>query len=788
MRRSEVPDNSRTALLERVRAGLADRYTIERELGHGGMAFVYLAREPRHDRLVAIKVLRPDLAVALGGERFLHEIHTSARLQHPNILPLYDSGTVEGVLYYVMPFVQGESLRSRLSRETHLSIDEALRITREVADALSYAHSQDVVHRDIKPENILLSGDHCVVADFGLAKAIANAGGEKLTATGIAVGTPAYMSPEQASATARIDGRSDIYSLGCVLYEMLAGQPPFTGPSAQVVLARHSVDPVPPLRTARRSTPVAVERAVMKALEKVPADRFDTASQFAQALRLDHELPSTPGLSFGRHARVAAAAIAVVMVALIAEIWRRPPGPSAIDRLAILPLTNMIGDSTQDYLVEGLHEVLLTELAKLGGVTVVSRSSVLGYRNTHKKVSEIARELRVDAVVEGSVLRTGDSVRMMVQLLDGHSDRHLWADAFSARSGQALGIPLQAAHAIAGRLGGKVTADEIARLAPGRRIDPRAEDPYLKGLHFCHEWTDEGFKEGIRYLRQAIDLDPTYGEAYAVLGDCYSWLPLWALASPKDAFPKAKAAVEHALALDSTLGLAHATLGVVRFMGDWDLAGPERDFERALRFSPGSVAVHLNRSNYLVARGRFDEALGEIRRAIEIDPLSFTTSLQLAWIYFNARRYDESIAQLNQSLSSDPGLGLTQMELAWNYSQKKMHREAAASCERALIEGASTRLQVLPANCAWVYARAGNREKAERLTDMVLELGKEGWLDPYNLVPIYEALGDYKLAFRWLDRAIAERSVGIAFMQIDPMLDSLRSDPRYAAALKRAGI
>ena len=468
--------------------------------------------------------------------------------------------------------------------------------------------------------------------------------------------------------------------------------------------------------------------------------------------------------------------------------WAQNPALPSIGRLAVLPLTNMMGDSTQDYLVDGLHDVLLTELAKLSGVTVVSRSSVLGYRNTSKGVPAVARELHVDAVVEGSVLRAGDSVRMLVQLVDGRTDHHLWAEAYSSSSGLALTVPLEAARAIAGRLGDRVTTEEIARLAPRRTIDPRAGDLYLQGLHFCHEWTQEGFNQGIRYLRQAIDLDPTFGEAYAVLGDCYSWLPLMTFASPEDAFPKAKAAVERALALDSTLGLAHATLGFVKLMLDWDLTGPEHDFERAVRFSPGSMAVHMNRSTYLVARGRFDEAVSEVRRAIEIDPLSFTASLQLGWIYFNARRYDESIAQLKQTLGLDPSLGLTQMELAWNYSEKGMHKEAEGACGLALKQGLSEHFQVLPANCGWVYARAGNRSEAERLVRVVLELGKETWLDPYNLVPIYAGLGERDKAFRWLDRAIAERSTAIAFMRIDPMLDGLRSDPRFSAALRRVGL
>src|SRR5467141_534768 len=318
-------------LEERLRAALADRYALERELGRGGMAVVFLARDLRHDRAVAIKVLRHEIAAALGAERFLREIQIAAKLHHPHILPLYDSGAAGELLYYVMPYVEGESLRQRLDRETQLPVDEALAITRQVASALAYAHRHDVVHRDIKPENILLESGEAVVADFGIARASTAAGGDKLTQTGIAIGTPLYMSPEQAAGGA-VDGRSDLYSLACVLYEMLAGHPPFLGGTAQAILARHTADPVPPLRTARATVPPAVEQALGRALAKSPADRYATALQFAEALG-GPDAPGAPSALRGRGAsrRVRAAwGVVLALVALgaglaVARLWRRPP-------------------------------------------------------------------------------------------------------------------------------------------------------------------------------------------------------------------------------------------------------------------------------------------------------------------------------------------------------------------------------------------------------------------------------------------------------------------------------
>ena len=413
---------------------LAGHYVIDRELGRGGMALVYLARDLRHERFVALKTLRPEIAVAVGRERFLREIKLAARLQHPNILAVYDSGEAAGVLYYVMPYVEGESLRDRLDREPQLPLDDALLITREVADALAYAHGHDVVHRDIKPENIMLTGGHAIVADFGIARAVSAAGGDKLTETGLAIGTPTYMPPEQSAGTGQVDRRSDIYSLACVLYEMLAGQPPFTGPTAQAIMARHSLDAVPRLKIVREMIPDALEAVIERGLAKIPADRYQTATQFSEAITQ---------ASTGRVSRVTAQArpvgrswlrpaaigLGMAVVALGAWLAFGPPGSARtggttglkVKRVAVLYFTDLSRDSSLGHVASGLTEGLIGELSKVRDLDVVSVNGVAPFRGSDVRRDSIARALNAGTLVEGSVEPVGEQVRATVRLVDGTS-------------------------------------------------------------------------------------------------------------------------------------------------------------------------------------------------------------------------------------------------------------------------------------------------------------------------------------------------------------------------------
>jgi len=765
-------------------AALRRRYTIQHELGRGGAAFVFLAYDLKHERPVAIKVLRPEIAVLLGVERFLREIRFAAQLQHPHIMPLFDSGEAGGSLYYVMPYVAGQSLRQRLAREGQLPLDEALRITRDVCDALSYAHGQDIVHRDIKPENILLDASHALVADFGLARAIAAAGGEKLSESGMTVGTPAYMSPEQAGADSRIDGRSDVYSLGCVLYEMLAGTPPFTGPSAQALLARHALDPVPPLRTVRRSLPEHVEQAVMKALEKVPADRFATAGQFLAALARQGK-PSRP-----RRARVIAVA-ALSALLLVAGWWRirvAGAGAAPIHRLAVLPLENLSGDTAQEYVVEGMHDALVTELAKIGALNTISRTSVLGYRHTTKTVPEIARELHVDAVVEGSVVLAGDSVRVSAQLIAGPTDRHLWADTYVKSRRDVLALYADVTQAIAREVRAVVTPQERARFKNARPVDPEANDLLLRGRYYCDKWTEEDMNRGIAFYRRAIDQDPTFALAYAGLAGCYADLAFFAYGPPAEVYPRAKAAARRALELDSIIGEAHATLGWITFAADLDFNGPNQDFRRALELSPGSARIRGLYSSYLALAGRFDQAVVQNQRAIELDPLSVTTSLSLGWVYFQARRYDESIAQLNRTLALEPGYFYAHMELGWDYLQNGKNEAAVAHCDSAVSRAPQANDQVVLGTCGWVYGRAGRKQKAEAILRRLTAMSGRRWVDPFNVSLVHVGLGDRDRALAWLRKCARDRSPGLVFLKVEPALDPLRSDPRFKALLRELRI
>jgi serine/threonine-protein kinase len=463
-----------------LNSALADRYVVDRELGRGGMALVYLARDVKHERFVALKTLRPEIAMALGRERFLREIKLAARLQHPNILPVYDSGDASGTLYFVMPFVEGESLRERLEREPQLPLDDALQITREVADALAYAHSHDVVHRDIKPENIMLSGGHAIVTDFGIARAIDAAGGDKLTETGLAIGTPAYMPPEQSAGTGKVDRRSDIYSLACVLYETLAGQPPFTGPTAQAIMARHSLDSVPRLKVVREAIPDDVEAVIERALEKVPADRYQTAVQFRDALstastgRVSRVTKHRRSVFDALRRRRATAGVAAALVLLVIGSWvvlgRRNTagaGGSGLDirRVAVLYFDDLSPDSSLGFLADGLTEGLIDQLSQVRTLDVISRNGVIPFRGTDLPRDSVARAIGAGTLVEGSVEPVRDRVRVTVRLIEGTSGADLLTRAsFEQPAGNLLAIrdtlAVQVARVLRERLGEEVRLRE----------------------------------------------------------------------------------------------------------------------------------------------------------------------------------------------------------------------------------------------------------------------------------------------------------------------------------------
>jgi eukaryotic-like serine/threonine-protein kinase len=779
-------------ILVRLQAALADRYNLERELGRGGMATVYLARDLKHERPVAIKVLHPELGMALGPERFLREIRYAARLQHPHILTLLDSGECAGLLWYTMPYVEGESLRDRLQREVQLDLDDSLRIAYQVAQALGYAHEHGVIHRDVKPENILLAKNGTLVADFGIAKALEAPGIERLTETGLSLGTPAYMSPEQTADSRQLDGRSDLYALGCVVYEMLAGQPPFTGPTAQSILARHAVDPVPSLRTIRPTVPRGVETAIMKAMAKVPADRYAGMAQFAEALTRAEPARTPnrrlPAMILGGLI-LTAAVLALLAGSDLGGLLRGLRGEPAVSRirsLAVLPLESLSSDSSQEYLAVGMTDELITNLAQLGALRVIARTSVMRYKGSKKTLPEIAHELHVDALVAGTVQRVGDRVRVGAQLIPAVGDQAVWANSYAGDVRDILALQSRVAQAIAQQIRVAVTPAERVRLTTVRQVDPRAYEAYVRGRYFLGKRTKADFQRAVDYFMGAINADPTYAAAYSGLADSYNMLGYYTVLAPKEAYPKALSAARKALELDSTLADAHASLAwaLQMFTWDWPVAG--REYRRAIELNPGYVTGHAWYGTYLAAMGQHDQAIAEGKRAQELDPLSLITSAALARPFYNARRYDEAIAQSKKTFEIDPRYHRAFYWLGLAYEQKSMFDQAVAAFHQAIIYSDSVPLYVAAAGHA--YAAAGRRPQALKVLQRLEALSSKSYVSAFDIALIHLGLGDMDRAVEWLERAYQERSDGLVFLNVDPRLDRLRLDPRFGSLVRRVGL
>ncbi len=657
--------------LSSIQAALADRYSVERELGVGGMAVVYLAEDPKHNRLVAVKVLQPEVAAAFGAERFLREVEISAKLQHPHILGLIDSGEADGYLYYVMPYVEGESLRDLIARKKQLAFEEAVQIAREVADGLAYAHSYGVIHRDIKPENILLSGGHAVIADFGIARAAMDAGGEQLTQTGVVLGTPWYMSPEQAAGDPGIDGRGDIYALGCVLYEMVTGAPPFTGPTPQAVLARHSVDAAPSIRTVRQSLPVVLEIAIEKALAKVPADRFETAALFAEALASRDVLTqTTPAMRTSapstarRWPWYRLSYVAVVLLALAAGYlafrgWRTGVVSGERIRLVVLPFQNF-STPDEEYFADGITEEITGKLSAVSQLGVIARTSAMQYKNTTKPVSEIGSELDVDYIIEGSVRwmrRAQDSqeIRVSVRLIDVSDGTQAWSYEDNMPLADIFAMQMSIAEQIGDALDVVLLQPERQRLAATPTEDLEAYDYYLRGnSYYNRSWEREDVELSLEMYGRAAELDPTYSLALAQVGKTNVWIYRLGYDPTEARLEAARVAIDSALSLDPELPEAHIALGLYHYWGHWEYEAAIGELSIARNLQPGNAWVFLQIGNIRRRQGQWAEAVRNYERAGDLDPRFHVIWLNIGHIYSNQREFTQAERYLDRAISLSP--------------------------------------------------------------------------------------------------------------------------------------
>jgi TolB-like protein len=694
--------------IQRLSAALAGRYAVDRELGRGGMATVYLARDLKHDRDVAIKVLHPEIGAALGASRFLLEIKTTANLRHPHIVPLFDSGEVqlaprspgeisETLLYYVMPLVEGDSLRARIDRDKQLPIDEALRIASEVADALSYAHARGVVHRDVKPENIMLEGGHAVVADFGIARALSAAGGERITQTGVSVGTPMYMSPEQAAGESEIDGRSDLYSLACVLYEMLGGQPPFTGATAATITRQHMIADPPPITNLRPSVPAPVVDALQRALSKSPADRFNPVAQFGSAIApsaitaanapVATRQLSDAKANGGRRNVAIGVAVAAIVVITLAVVWKSATpnvGNAGIDTasIAVLPFADLSPDHANAYLGDGVAETLINALVNVPGLRVTARNSAFSFRGRESDVKEIGKQLHVGVVLSGSVQRSGDKLRISAQLVNATTGVNLWANSFDRQASDIFAVQDEVAQSAVTALRLRLGPGSMNGAAPVGTRNVDAYNAYLLGRFHWNLRTSEGMIQAISALTRAVALDSMYALAWAGLGDAYMLSVSTEYPRPggpsDDSLNKlSERAVRRAIALDPKLGEAYISLANV-LDGRAHPREVEANFATGIRLSPNYATGHQWYGYYLGANNRWAEAITEMEAAHRLDPLSHVITLSLAASYDAVDRFADATPLYAEGLAQSP-------EAWYGWGLNINHELALGHVDRAVL-------------------------------------------------------------------------------------------------------
>lgn len=774
-------------------------YEIVRELGRGGMATVYLANDARHRRSVALKLLHSDASSVVGGERFRREIEVLAQLQHPHILPLYDSGESNGRLYYVMPLVSGETLRERIARVGPLPLAEVRRLVADVSAALDYAHRRGVVHRDVKPANILVDDEHATVADFGIAHRAVEVETGELTATGIVIGTPAYMSPEQSTASRQLDSRSDVYSLGCVLYEMLTGKPPFQAPTAHEIIGKHLRDPVPSACAIRPSLPPAIDAVLRQAMAKRPDERFASTRELAYALEaaLDGSVISSGGAPVRRdpavfRARASTRARQWIVSGVFAaaatgagflgwNAWNGTNGDARAPAIAILPFANMSADPASEYFSDGLTEELTAALAQLGRIRVAPRTAAFAYKGRNLPMRQISAELGVSRILEASVRRDGDRLTIVARLYDTENDSLLWQDRYERNWGSVLALQTELAGAIAEALELNLLPADRERLAERHTASAEAFDRYLLGRHFFDLRTAASLEEAETHFKQALAIDPEYARAHAGLADTYSIRAWTGGAAPAELFALARQSAERAIALDSTLAEAHMSLGIIHTFHTWDWAAAEREMAQAIALDSTLSQTWFFRSWGLVAQGRMDDAMAALQRARQLEPLSLITNARIATLLSWMRRFAAADSVLLRTLEIDPGYPVARVQRAKVLSVLGRHAEAIAS-----LPPDTVRLGSYEAGIAgFVYARAGQRQAA---LAAARRLEERSYVPAEGMAGIYAGLGDLDAAYDWLNRAIETRGLGLIFLAAEPMYDALREDPRYPDVIRRIGL
>lgn len=778
--------------------GFLGHYRVFERVGEGGMGVVYRAHDERLGRDVAIKVLPAStLHDEIARKRFHKEARVLAKLNHPNVATVYDFDSQDGVDFIVVEFVPGETLTSKLAGRA-LPQSEVLRLGLQLAEGLAYAHEAGVLHRDLKPGNLQLTPDgRLKILDFGLAQLSTSGATTESVADLQCAGTLLYAAPEQLRGEPA-SVRSDIYSAGAVLYEMCTGRRTFgEGPAFR---AMHSILHEMPMLPRELNSKISpqLEQIVLKCLDKDPNSRYQSAVELAVDLRR-LSLPSSSGQIIpyqskgARWRKVRMTIIGSVLLlgvllglnsSWVKQLAARSNG-QAIKSLAVLPLKNFSGNADQDYFADGMTEELITDLAQIRAVRVISRTSAMNYKGSSKSLPQIARELNVDAVLEGSVERFQNRVRITAQLIQARGDRHLWAKSYDRNIDDVLVLQGEVARAIASEIQIKLSAEELRRLSKPGAVNPQAHEDYLRGRYYWNKRTKEGVEQSIDYLQKAIREDPEYAIAYAALADSYHLLPDLAGSDPRDSFQKARTAALKALDLDPSTAEAHAALASVKEDYDWDWSGAERDYQQAIELNPGLGIIHAQYSNLLAETGRISEALPEAKQALQLDPLSSFVNSNLASMLYFAGSYDEAIAQSRKTLDLDSANARAYRNLGRIYTAQGSYEKAIPEFQKAIELSPGTPEYL--AELGYAFAMSGNRKEAETILRQIENSVQHGEASSYQLAVVYAGMRDKNRAFEFLNKALPERAAGLSYLKVTPIFAQLRSEPDFQAILHQIG-